>query len=396
MGSWVDSWHELSSLGSCYPGFVTQGGAPAAGEVPVFVFHTIEPDRFAAQLRHLVENGYRTIDPEEYLRIMSGEVRARGGEVLLTIDDARSSLWRYGWPLLRRFGCRATTFVITGWTAGMGRRANLDDVEAGRVGAAQLAAIDPADAQVCTWEELREMHASGHVAVESHTHLHQRLFCDHSLTGLVQPDSIGTAADAVFSPYLGVTDSPYRKPASDFLGYPLARTVPLMACQPSLRIDAGFAQGFAEAFRRAAADCPPARCRSLAKELIAARGSTVPTAALQRLDRAAVVALIREDLAASQALLRRELRLPDAGQHLCLPFTIGSAQAVSVARELGFRSILWGVSPQRRVNAAGSDPLATVRLKNDFIWRLPGSGRRALTALYLEKFTRRMAGISPY
>src|SRR5690606_5045488 len=122
MGSIADSLHELSSLSQCYPAFVTRAAAPQPGEVPVFVFHTIEPDRFAAQLTHLVESGYRTIDPDEYMRILSGAVRGSGREVLLTIDDARSSLWRYAFPLLRRFGCRATTFAITGWTTTSGRR----------------------------------------------------------------------------------------------------------------------------------------------------------------------------------------------------------------------------------------------------------------------------------
>ena len=68
---------------------------------------------------------------------------------------------------------------------------------------------------------------------------------------------------------------------------------------------------------------------------------------------------------------------------------------VQAARALGFRSVLWGAN-QRRTNLPGSDPFDTTRLKNDFIWRLPGGGRRSLLGLYFEKATRRVSGIAPY
>src|SRR5690606_7380850 len=84
-----------------------------------------------------------------------------------------------------------------------------------------------------------------------------------------------------------------------------------------------------------------------------------------------VGARIHADLEASQQALRTGLRLPQVGVHLCLPFTIGGDAAVRAARALGFRSVLWGAN-QRRTNLPGSDPFATTRLKNDFIWRLPG------------------------
>jgi len=397
MGSIADSLHELSSLSQCYPAFVTRAAAPQPGEVPVFVFHTIEPDRFAAQLTHLVESGYRTIDPDEYMRILSGAVRGSGREVLLTIDDARSSLWRYAFPLLRRFGCRATTFAITGWTTTSGRRENWDDVEAGRMSAAALAALDARDEQVCTWEELREMQSSGLVTVECHTHLHQRLFCGDSIEGVVLAGSIRTASDAVFSPYLSVADAPAMLPGDAFIGYPLTRTIPLMACKPAQRIHADYAAVFAQAFKDVAAPGSTVQQQqACAQRFIADRGSRLPASAVSKLDASAVRRLAREDLAASQATLRSELRLPQAGRHLCLPFTVGSDAAVEEARALGFATVFWGVSPRRRGNSPGSDPMASVRLKNDFIWRLPGVGRRSLAALYFEKFTRRVAGIAPY
>lgn len=384
--------HEAGSLRR-YPDFVRLAGGPVAGEVPVFVFHTIEPPRFAAQLRYLRDNGYRTIGMDEYLAINEGRVRGSGREVVLTIDDARSSLWRQGYPLLRRHGCKAVTFVITGWTRTEGVRPNLDDVDAGRLTAAQLEALDPHDRDVCTWEELRAMQASGHVEVECHTHLHQRLFAAvEAPTGVVLTNSLRTASDAVFSPYLGVHDTPAALPADAFVGYPLFPTVPLMAGQAAWRMPEEAAAEVAARFR---ALCATQDEKSAARTLAASNDFRQCGRAAQPLSVEQVAGRIHADLAASQQALRTELRLPQAGVHLCLPFTIGSAAAVQAARALGFRSVLWGAN-QRRTNLPGSDPFDTTRLKNDFIWRLPGSGRRSLLGLYVEKATRRVAGIAPY
>ena len=40
-----------------YPAFVTGGPLPR-GHVPVFVFHSLEPDSFARKLQHLADNDY--------------------------------------------------------------------------------------------------------------------------------------------------------------------------------------------------------------------------------------------------------------------------------------------------------------------------------------------------
>ncbi len=384
--------HEAGSLRR-YPDFVRRAAGPVAGEIPVFVFHTIEPARFAAQLRYLRENRYRCIGLDEYLAIIEGRLRGTGREVLLTIDDARSSLWRHGYPLLREHGCRAATFAITGWTPASGLRPNMDDVAAGRLSAGQLAQQDPEDRDVCTWDELRAMQDSGVVEVECHTHLHQRLFAAvEEAVGVVLSGSLRTASDAVFSPYLDVKSEPAALPPDAYLGYPLYPTVPLMSGQAAWSLPEAAAAEVAAAFRE---------LRALHDEADAARAVAASRVFrqcgrhAQRLSADAVAGRIHADLAASQQALRTQLRLPGAGVHLCLPFTIGGGVAVRAARALGFRSVLWGAA-QRPTNLAGQDPFETSRVKNDFIWRLPGSGRRSLLGLYLEKATRRVAGIAPY
>ena len=83
-------------------------------------------------------------------------------------------------------------------------------------------------------------------------------------------------------------------------------------------------------------------------------------------------------------------------RHLCLPYTIGSAQAVGAAREAGYATCFWGVLPDRKSNRPGEDPYRCPRLKADYIFRLPGRGRRSLGAILSHKLTRRLSGRPVY
>ena len=106
---------------------------------------------------------------------------------------------------------------------------------------------------------------------------------------------------------------------------------------------------------------------------------------------AEALAALAEDLADSRALIEAALDGKPC-THLCFPYTEGSAEAVRLAREAGFEAAYWGVLEGRRINQAGDDPLRIVRLKNDYIHRLPGTGRRSLGRIMLEKLRRRLTG----
>lgn len=377
--------HELASLARCYPPFVLRGGQSALqpGELPVFVFHTIEPERFDRQLSFLAENGYRTVGLEEYLGLLTGRLQGTGKEVLLTIDDARSSVWRYGFPLLLKHRAKAAVFVITGWTSDSGTRPRLGTADEQSVREA-----DPDDVTVCTWEELREMRASGLVDVESHSHLHRRVFVDRRLIGLVTERSVATASDAAFSPYLSPEVSPLSLPKDRFVGYPLFPVEPLLGAPRMLELSEEVAAAVSDRYRQSPRPISPASMKEIA--------ANVPASAFRAVSREEVVQEIRADLGKSQETLRAGLGDPDVGKHLCLPFTVGSDVTVELARSLGFSSIFWGVDASKRSNLPGTDPMRVVRLKNDFLWRLPGKGRRSLPAIYVEKAMRRLTGVSPY
>jgi len=96
---------------------------------------------------------------------------------------------------------------------------------------------------------------------------------------------------------------------------------------------------------------------------------------------------LAEDLALSRE--RLEHRLPDARvDQLAFPLYRGSDTAVRVALEVGFRACHWGLIPGRPVNRPGDSPFFISRLSDEFVRRLPGSGRIPLGKLFRNRLKR--------
>lgn len=392
LGRLKDLRHEGETLLKRYPPFVMRNlSGLTPGEIPVFVFHTMEPDRFDEQLAVLKDGGFRTIGAEEYLAILQGRVTPKGDEVVLTIDDARSSVWRYGLPLLKRYDARAVLFVIPGWTPEGAPRPTLDDVASGKIDAATLAQLDPDDQTVCNWAEIEAMHASGLIDMHSHTYFHRRVFSSTEVTGVIAPGCVTTASDADYSPYLSFDMKPGEMPPSDFHGLPLFPNRSLQEALPFIEVPTAVQDECRQVYREhlAQGDAAP-------EKLIPLFQAIVDRAALSPCSPDHAIAVIREDLHRARTMLAERLGDPTAGTQLCLPFTLGSPATVAMAKETGSTALYWGVRDDRRVNRPGDDPFQLARLKNDFIWRLPGPRRRSLPAIYLDKTVRRLRGANPY
>jgi len=78
--------------------------------------------------------------------------------------------------------------------------------------------------------------------------------------------------------------------------------------------------------------------------------------------------------------------------HLCYPYGLGSEDGVRLSKKAGYLSNFWSRRLDRLMNAPGDDPFYIGRIKHDFIRRLPGGPRVALSSLILQKFTRRLQG----
>lgn len=385
--------HELAALLRSYPAFVTERVEELErGEIPVFVFHSSDPQILQVQLEFLVANEYRTLSLAEYVDTIAGRRKPGRREVLLTFDDARSSFWLFAFPLLRKFRLLAALFAITGWTSEAAARPNLEDVWAGRVSQSDIAALDPRDRGVCSWDELRAMHASGIVSVDSHSHLHRRVFADRKLVALIRNDDDFSASNAIHGPYLSCHESPAALEPRDFVGLPLFGVRGFLEDGPAVRLSLAAAREFQGSAREALAR---GGGRVGPRELANLRGR-LPVVALEQVSSELMAAEMREDLALARTRLREKLGDPTAGRTLCIPFTLGGETMVRVARDLDIEAVFWGVLPRQRISRPGSDPLKLVRLKSDFIWRLPGTGRKPLVSIYADKVRRRLDGERPY
>src|SRR5687768_16106410 len=94
----------------CYPRFLF--GGSIRGILPVFHLHEVDPEGLERQLRHLAENGYRTVTGGAIARFVRDGKHPGANTVVLCFDDAPVSLWTVGFPLLRRYGMQAMTFAI--------------------------------------------------------------------------------------------------------------------------------------------------------------------------------------------------------------------------------------------------------------------------------------------
>ncbi len=377
--------YELTSVLRGYPSFVLRrSGKLKQNELPVFVYHTIKPEEFESDLRYLQGNGYVTIDLRQYLDALKHKVSLPEKSVLLTIDDGRSSFWRYGYPLLKRFRMKATLFVIPGYIqATHENNDNLLTLGDSVTSRAHLKTIDPQDHELCSWEQLREMHLSGYIAIESHTLFHREVFTEPKIINWIDTRTSFVPHYSPVSAYLDFADVGNTLNPQHYLGLPLFQSTPLMVGKPALKIPAELKE---LCRKRYGQDTQKTHQELLDSGLLAQ---------ITRQSAAEVEAVIEQDLALSQRLIQQNVS-PQAGRHLCLPFTQGSPQVIAAAKKVGLQSCSWGTIPGKRINHAQTGNTDTamhiVRIKSDFIPRLPGKHRSSLLAIYLNKLGRRIQG----
>jgi peptidoglycan/xylan/chitin deacetylase (PgdA/CDA1 family) len=354
-----------------YPAFVTDPrGTTLENEVPVFMFHTVEPQPFRQQLEYLQVNGYRTLTLLEFMAFLAGSFELRQPAVLLTFDDGDKSWYQVAYPLLQEYGFHAAGFVVPAYI-----REESDPV---------------ATRGWLSWPELAEMERSGVFDIQSHTYFHARIFVEPHLVDFYHP-GYGHNALGLDVPWIE-REGCYTNQLA--WGTPIYRFA--MRCEGRPRylesaeirtacIDWVASHGGADAFRS-----PEWR-----KELEAVYRAKKEICTVPEYESRAVQSeKILEDLSKGRSVL--EERLNKAVTHLCYPEGAGSALAVSLSEEAGYRSNFWVVRRDRRTNKQGDSPYAISRLKDDYILRLPGRGRQPLLEIFKKKLNRRVNTLDFY
>ena len=315
----------------CYPAFLFGGGI--GDQLPVFHLHEVTHDWLDRQLRHLAENGYRTITCDEIARLVVDGVRPSPRAVALTFDDAWSSAYTVAYPLLKQYGMRAVLFAIP---------ARIGDADS--------------DSPFVTWAQLRELQSSGVFDVQSHTRTHTMMFCGDEIVDFVSPE-------------FGREPLLNRPLEADGLGTPLYLRRSRMSDGRRFHAD------------EVAAD----RCRAHVSSNGGAEFFTRPAwrDALRRVANGThgrfesdetQAATICAELADARAILSEHLGT--RVQHVAMPWGISGDVARRAVQDTG-HILCFAEEPfRRRAVRAGDDRFHLMRLNGKFITCLPGRGRR--------------------
>lgn len=113
-----------------------------------FISLAVRPEDFEYQMKYLHDNGYHAISPDELYESLAGNGELPENPVLITFDDGYLDNYTNAYPILKKYGFKATIFVITSF---LGK-----------------------DKQYINWDQAREMNANG-IDIESHTVDHKSM-----------------------------------------------------------------------------------------------------------------------------------------------------------------------------------------------------------------------------
>jgi peptidoglycan/xylan/chitin deacetylase (PgdA/CDA1 family) len=137
-----------------------RGGLSADGfqTIPILTYHRFAEDcssplcmpakTFERQMQYLKENGYHVITAEDLVAFLGYRRGLPQKSVLITMDDGYRSVYNIAYPILKKYGFKATLFIYTSF-----------------VGVSKMA---------ITWVQLKEMRANG-FTIGSHTIYHSDL-----------------------------------------------------------------------------------------------------------------------------------------------------------------------------------------------------------------------------
>ena len=337
----ADAGRLLLDLVTRDPAFV-RGGDLDPVDIPVFTFHSLEPRSFERKLGYLREAGYQALGLPAYLDALFGRRAAPARSVLLTIDDGRATTWTVGYPLLKRFGMRATAFLVTS-------AVHDDDAVSKTVGdlpesewAPLVSRDESADRPFITWGEARAMRDV--IDLGSHTHLHARVATSHETEGVLT-ETMRRGYGEFDCPFVWVDGRAVR--GRDLpLGTPLPVSAPRLSARPAWRAAPGRFETDAE-IREA----------------------------------------MQFDLGEARRLLKQKADVDTTS--VCYPWHVDSPLARQLAAEVGYTAGFAGKAPAPpAISRPGSDPFAIARVGEDYVERLPGPGRRALLSVLRQKLRR--------
>ncbi len=155
--------------------------------IPVLMYHHVNPEGnfinvtpgiFEKHISYLRNSGFTGLHTADFLSILSGKQHPPERPIVITFDDGWLDNWLYAFPVLKKYHMKAVIFAVTSLVTDKARRERNDEktvlplpvhrecqemVDTGRAAEVML-----------SWDEAREMEASGLIDIQSHTDTHQR------------------------------------------------------------------------------------------------------------------------------------------------------------------------------------------------------------------------------
>jgi polysaccharide deacetylase len=333
----------LDLVTGCYPSFLF--GGSIGDLLPAFHFHDVTREWLEPRLQYLVDNGYRTVTSEDVARLVRDGVHPGPRSIALTFDDAWESVWSVALPLLKQYALRAVLFAIPA-----------------RVG------DTPGETPFVTWTQLREMHASGVVDVQSHTKSHAMIFSGSDITGFVTP---AYHDEPFLNRPVTAMNGRVESVPPDALGTPLYVRRSRMSDARRHFPDAAAAErcrdhvqrnGGPDFFRR---DRWQVQLRAIADRAAPAQPESDDARA----------AAIRDELADGRSILNDRLRT-NTVKHVAMPWGISGECTRSALAATGHETAFAERPLLRRAIRARDDRYQLMRLSSRFLTCLPGRGRQ--------------------
>jgi len=146
--------------------------------------HVSEPvNTFEEKISCLSYSGYNFIFWSDLYAYMAGTINLDLPAIMLTFDDGYLDNWIYAFPILKKYGAKATIFVNPEFIDPSTEiRTNLDDVWA-----AKFSADDLSPNGFLNWKEMRAMGKTGLIDIQSHSLTHTWYFSSPKLIDFHRP-----------------------------------------------------------------------------------------------------------------------------------------------------------------------------------------------------------------
>jgi Polysaccharide deacetylase len=165
-------------------------------KVPIVAYHSVADEHrhpfrhlslpvaaFERQLQHLERRGFETVTLHDVHAYLKSSTPPPPKSVVLTFDDGFLDNWVHAFPLLKKYGMKATIFVMTDFIdPSTAARPTLEDVWACRIDREELEWWG-----YCSWPEIEAMHASGLIDIQSHTKSHTWSYVSPTIVDFHRP-----------------------------------------------------------------------------------------------------------------------------------------------------------------------------------------------------------------